>query len=247
MRPAARIFTIEHMPIAPPAPPILRTNRPRVSAARLDEALADFVPLRPRLLGIAQRILGSRAEAEDVVQDAWLRWQTYDRRQVLNPTAFLVTTTTRLAINASQSARVRRETSVERWSTEPASGPTVDDPTVGVERTEALRDGLDVLIQRLAPTERAAYVLRQAFDYPYPRIAQVLQTSTANARQLVSRAAKHLTVRQPRPGRPSAPEPLLRAFVDAARHGEVAALERLFAADASDAVGARGPVLAAAS
>ena len=157
----------------------------------LDDAIAEFARLRPRLIGIASRILGGSAEAEDVVQDAWLRWQLYDRTMVRNPTAFLVTTTTRLAINAAQSARARYETFVETGAPEPAD--TSDDPTSRVERSEALEVGIRLLVQRLSPSERAAFVLRQAFDYPYPHIAEVLQTTEANARQLVSRAGKRVT------------------------------------------------------
>lgn len=230
MRRTAPIFTIDRMPPTPPIPSTIRSSRRPLAVADLDDALAAFEPLRPRLLGIAHRILGSRAEAEDVVQDAWLRWQTYDRSAVQSPTAFLVTTTTRLAINAAQSARVRRESAVDRWSPEPTA--TTADPTSGPERTEALRDGI-ALLERLAPSERAAYVLRQAFGYPYPEIARVLRTSAVNARQLVSRAGKRLATRRPQPATTAATEGLTRAFVDAARLGEVAALERLFAAEAA--------------
>src|SRR5688572_18008476 len=94
--------------------PATTTSR-RLRAGDLDRTAADFTELRPRLIGVAHRVLGSRTEAEDVVQDAWLRWQTCDRSRVRNATAFLVTTTTRLAINAAQSARMRRECSVGEW------------------------------------------------------------------------------------------------------------------------------------
>jgi RNA polymerase sigma-70 factor (ECF subfamily) len=160
------------------------------SRAQLDDAAAEFALVRPRLLRIAARIVGSRTEAEDIVQDAWIRWQTYDRSRVLHSTAFLVTTTTRLAINATQSARVRYESYVGRSPWEPID--VANDPTLGVERTEALELGLLLLVQRLTPTERVAYVLRHAFDYAYPRIAEVLTISEANARQLVSRAGRRI-------------------------------------------------------
>ena len=171
-----------------------RVTDSRSDDARLDDALAEFGHLRPRLLGIAYRILGSWAEAEDVVQDAWLRWQTCDRSVVRNSTVFLVTTTTRLAINAATSARARRETCVGNWL--PEGIDTSDRPAIEAERREALHDGIRLVLQRLAPTERAAYVLRQAFDYPYSRIATLLRISEANARQLVSRASKHLALAQ---------------------------------------------------
>jgi RNA polymerase sigma-70 factor, ECF subfamily len=176
------------MPTAP-ASTTIRSGHPPNDEPSLDDGLGAFERLRPRLLGIAYRILGNRTDAEDIVQDAWLRWQTYDRTRVLNATAFLVTTTTRLAVNVAQSARVRRESYIGRGLPEPVD---TDDPTSGVERNEALEVGILLLMQRLTPTERAAYVLRHAFDYPYPQIAQVLQTSETNARQLVSRASKHL-------------------------------------------------------
>src|SRR5262245_45678004 len=98
------------------------------------ESIEDFVQLRQRLLGVARRIVGNAADAEDIVQEAWLRWQTCDRVEVLNPTAFLVTATTRLALNWVQSARVRRESSVGQWVVEPST--RADDPSVEVERRD---------------------------------------------------------------------------------------------------------------
>ena len=194
----------------------------------LDDAIAEFARLRPRLLGIASRIVGSWTEAEDVVQDAWLRWQLYDRTVVQNPAAFLVTTTTRLAMNAAQSARTRHETAVGRGL--PELVDATDAPVSRLERSEALAAGIRVLLQRLSPTERAAYVLRQAFDYPYPQIAEVLQVTEANARQLVSRASKHLTVGRRWSASGIEHERLMHAFVAAAQRGDVTALENLFAA-----------------
>jgi RNA polymerase sigma-70 factor (ECF subfamily) len=204
-----------------------RANRPTVGDGCLEDAASDFTLLRPRLLGIAYRILGSWTEADDIVQDAWLRWQTYDRSTVLNPTAFLVTTTTRLAINATQSARARHETYVGRRFPEP--GDTTDDPALGAERSEALERGILLLLQRLSPTERAAYVLRQAFDYPYSQIAGTLELTEANARQLVSRAGKHIAAERRQPANRAELERLVHAFVAAARHGDVAALKGLLA------------------
>jgi RNA polymerase sigma-70 factor (ECF subfamily) len=205
-----------------PTPPATVRSQPPTD----DDAVADFARVRSRLLGIAYRVLGNWSEAEDIVQDAWVRWQTCDRSRVLNPTAFLVTTTTRLAINTAQSARLRRESYVGGWSAEPADSG--DDPTAAVERSEALARGVLLLVQRLSPTERAAYVLRHAFDYSYPEIAEVLQTSEPNARQLVSRASKHLTAERRETPSPSQHAQLLHAFVAASRHGDVAPLEHLF-------------------
>ncbi len=204
----------------------------RSSSELVEDGTSGFLDLRPRLLGIAHRILGSWSEAEDIVQDAWIRWQTYDRSTVLNPTAFLVTTTTRLAINAAQSARARREASVGQWLPEPVD--TSDDLALGAERGEAVELGILLLLQRLSPTERATYVLRQAFDYPYSRIADTLRISEANARQHVSRAGKHLAEEHRQSASPPEQRRLVHAFVAAARQGDVAQLEDLFAADVTD-------------
>lgn len=203
---------------------------PSPSAPSLDEAASAFVELQPRLFGIAYRVLGSAAEAEDVVQEVWLRWQRTDRSAVLSPAAFLSTTTTRLAINVAQSARVRRETYIGPWLPEPVD--TSADPEAGVQRTEAVEFALLLVLERLNPTERAAYVLREAFDYGYPEIAEILQLSIVNVRKIVSRARKHV-VDKPR-GTVDAAEHqrLLETFVSAARTGNLAPLEALLAPDA---------------
>jgi RNA polymerase sigma-70 factor (ECF subfamily) len=155
-----------------------------------DEGLAAFLRVRPRLFGIAYRMLGRAAEAEDIVQDAWVRWQMSDRSLVRDAAAFLVTTTTRLAINVLHSARSRRETCVGPWLPEPVD--TSADPRLEAERGQALAFGVLLLLEKLTPTERAAYVLREAFDYPYRDIANVLRLEEANARQVVTRARQHL-------------------------------------------------------
>ena len=195
----------------------------------IDDGLPAFVKVRPRLFGIAYRMLGSAAEAEDVVQDAWTRWQSADRRVVRDPQAFLATTTTRLAINVLESARTRRETYVGPWLPEPVD--TSADPGLGAERGEALELAVLVLLERLSPTERAAYVLREAFNYAYGEIAEVLHLEEANARQVVTRARQH--VADGRRARVDSAEQrrLLQAFIAAAQSGDLAGLERLFAAD----------------
>ena len=151
---------------------------------------AAFQAVRPRLFGIAYRVLGDWTEADDVVQEAWIRWQTTDRSVVRDATAFLVTTTTRLAINVRQSARARRETSVGPHVAEVVDART--DPPGDVERREELRAALRELGERLSPTERRAYVLREAYDYPYRDVAAVLDLSEANARQIVTRARRRV-------------------------------------------------------
>src|SRR4030095_9797666 len=134
-------------------------------ASAMDDGLAPFERARPRLFGLVYRILGSVAAAAGVVQDVWTRWQSTDRHVVRDPQAFLMTTATRLAINVLQSARMRRETYVGPWLPEPVD--TTADPGVGAERGEALELAVLLLLERLSPTERAAYVLREAFNYSY--------------------------------------------------------------------------------
>jgi RNA polymerase sigma-70 factor, ECF subfamily len=192
-----------------------------------DADAALFEAARPRLFGIAYRVLGNASEADDVVQDAWLRWQRTDRRQVRDATAFLATTTTRLAINVLQSAHSRRETHIGPRLVEVADAAA--NPSLGAEQNEALESAVRLLVAKLSPAERAAYVLREAFDYPYRQISQVLALSEANARQLVTRARRRLTADQHRPVRAGEHQRLLDVFVAAAQTGEFSGLEALFA------------------
>ena len=196
-----------------------------------DDGLSAFQSARPRLFGIAYRMLGSVAEAEDVVQDVWTRWQSTDRSVVRDPQAFLATTTTRLAINVLQSARARHDTYTGPSLPEPVD--TSADPGLGAERAEALQFAVLLLLERLSPAERAAYVLREAFNYPYKEIGEVLHVEDANARQLVTRARQHVTAGQRARVSNAEQRRLLDAFIAAAQTGNVAELERLFAADAS--------------
>lgn len=214
---------------------------PSPAARDLEEAVAVFVQHRARLFGIAYRVLGSAVEAEDVVQEVWLRWQRTDRSVVISPVAFLSSTTTRLAINVAQSARVRRETYIGPWLPEPID--TSSDPEVGAQRAEALEMALLLVLERLSPTERAAYVLREAFDYGYPEIAEILQLSAVNVRQIVSRARKHLSAEQRESVDRAEHRRLLSVFVSAAQTGDVASLEALLTPDTvslSDGNGMRG-------
>lgn len=198
-------------------------------SASLEEATEVFLGVRNRLFGIAYRILNSRTDAEDIVQEAWLRWQMCDRIAVLDPPAFLATTTTRLCINAMQSARARHETHAGPWLPEPVDASA--DPLLGAERSEALEYAAITLIERLSPTERAAYVLREAFDYPYGQIAAIVGVKEPNARQLVSRARRHLIDTECREAATNAEQKrLFHAFV-AAADGDLTLLEKVFAVD----------------
>jgi RNA polymerase sigma-70 factor (ECF subfamily) len=200
-----------------------------IAGVELDQATAVFAEVRPRLFGIAYRMLGSVVDAEDLVQEVWLRWQASDRSVVLNPAAYLATATTRLAINAGQTARVRHEAYVGQWLPEPVD--TSADPQLGAERDSALEVAVLFLLEKLTPTQRAAYVLREAFDYAYSEIAEIIQATEASVRQLVSRARRQLADERRTPTTGSEQRRLLTAFVAAARDGDMAALEELLAAD----------------
>ena len=204
-----------------------RTEKSNASVC--DDGLSAFLRMRPRLFGIAYRMLGSAAEAEDVVQDVWLRWQTTDRSIVRDAAAFLATTATRLAINVMQSARARRETYGGPGLPEPVD--TRIDPWLAAERDQALACGVRMLLERLTPTERAAYILREAFDYAYRDIAGVLRLAEANARQVVTRARQHIAGGRTTATSSTEQERLLETFIAAAQDGDVASLEHLFASD----------------
>ena len=188
-----------------------------------------FAEVRPRLFGIAYRRVGDVGEAEDIVQDAWIRWQTCDRSTVRDPRAFLAATTARLSSNAVQAARARHETYVGAWVPEPADATW--DPALAAERAEAIELAVRLTLEKLSPSERAAYVLRHAFDYPYERIAEIVQQTQASARQLVSRSRKRLTGAERAAVSPGEHRQLVEAFLAGARSGDLTALEQLFAAD----------------
>ncbi|RAS70967.1 RNA polymerase sigma-70 factor (ECF subfamily) [Lentzea atacamensis] len=210
---------------------------------QLEQAESAFAAARPRLFGIAYRMTGSVADAEDLLQEVWLRWQLADRASVVNPEAYLATAITRLAINESQTARARRETYVGPWLPEPVD--TAADPQLGAEQGAVLELAVLMLLEKLTPTERAAYVLREAFDYPYREIAEIVQTSEVAARQLVSRARKHLADERRVPVERAEQRRLLEAFVAAAQAGDLAALEKLFAQDVVSYSDSNGAVRAA--
>jgi len=148
---------------------------------------------------------------------------------VENPPAFLATTTARLCFNLAQSARSRRETCIGTLLPEPVD--TSADPALGAERNDALRLAVLVLLERLSPTERAAYILREAFDYSYRQIADILQMEEANARQLVSRARKHIVDGRRTPVSLDKQWRFLDAFIGAAERGDLAGLEDFLAED----------------
>jgi RNA polymerase sigma factor (sigma-70 family) len=188
--------------------------------------------LRPRAFAIAYRMLGSVAEAEDVVQEALLRVHqaVSSGEELRSPAAFVTTVTTRLAITELQSARARRETYVGDWLPEPIV--TGDDPGAQAESTDALSLALLVALETLSAEQRAALLLHDVFDYAYPDIAEVIGTSEANARQLVTRARKHVAERRVRFATTRTHHrDLVERFFAAAREGDLDGLEKLLAAD----------------
>ncbi len=199
--------------------------------ASIDDGLSAFMSVRPRLYAIAYRMLRSPADAEDLVQDVWVRWQTADRSLVRDSAAFLVTTTTRLAINVMKSARSRRETCVSSWLPEPVDASA--DPGMEAQRDEALESCVRILLKKLSPTERAAYILREAFDYSYREIAAVLHLEPTNARQIVTRARKHVADCRRAVVHSGEHRRLLEAFSAAAHCGDVAGLEIILTSPAA--------------
>ena len=201
-------------------------------AGGLNQAASVFIGARPGLFKIAYRILGSVSEAEDVVQDVWLRWQGTDRAVVLDPPAFLAATTARLAINVAQSARRRYEAHAGPWLPEPVDSSV--GPEIEAERRDAVEMAILVLMEKLTPTERAVYVLREAFAYPHQEISEFLHLGVVNARQTVRRARQHLATDRRVAVNPAAHRHLVRAFLTAAQTGELGDLEELLAAEAAD-------------
>ena len=214
-----------------------------IEAEGLEIAAEVFAAQRRRLFGIAYRMVGTVADAEDIVQETWIRWQGTDRASVQEPAAFLTTVATRLSINVLQSARAKRETYIGPWLPEPVN--TDDDPALGAERAEALQFAILLTLEKLTPTERAAYILREAFDYPYPRIAEIISSSVVSARQLVSRARSHLASDRQAAVEPGHQRRLLEAFLIAAQKGDAQELEKLFADDVVSYTDGNGVKLAA--
>jgi RNA polymerase sigma factor (sigma-70 family) len=201
------------------------------SQADRPDALSIFLTVRPRLFGIASRVSGSPAAAEEIVQDTWIRWQAADRSVIRDPAAFLATTTRRLAINVIQLARSRHETALASPPPEPVDGAVGHESQL--EQDEALASGMLALLEKLPPTERAAFILREAFEYSYRKIADVLRLQEANVRQLVSRARQHLSSRRRTVVSPGECNRLLAVFIGAAQYGEVAPLEQLLSSGSS--------------
>jgi RNA polymerase sigma-70 factor (ECF subfamily) len=192
------------------------------------EASQRFEAQRPLAFSIAYRMLGSKAEAEDVVQDAWLRWQQSDRSVLSSDRAWLTTIVTRLCLDQLKSARVRRETYAGPWLPE----PLVDQETQLPPDLEAISMAFMVLFETLSPLERAVFLLQQVFDHSHAEIAGIVGASEAACRQALSRAKRQLKARRPRfASSRQSHERLLTAFVQAVGSGDLNALTSIFAED----------------
>ncbi|MFJ4715249.1 RNA polymerase sigma factor SigJ [Streptomyces sp. NPDC088785] len=200
-----------------------------------DDSLHVFEEHRPVLMGVAYRMLGRVADAEDVVQDAWLRWSRADRDAVREPRAYLVRVVTRLAIDRLREAQARRESYVGPWLPEPLVtdfGPTAPDTAERAVLADSVSFAVLVVLESLSPLERAVFVLREAFGLPFAEIASVLERGEGAVRQLATRARKHVEERRPRfDVDPVQQRDLTERFLAAAAEGDLDGLLALLAPD----------------
>jgi len=218
-------------------------------------AAASFEPFRRRLLGLAYRMLGSMADAEDAVQETYLRWHKADRDNVSDPRAFLMTTTSRICLDMLTSARARREKYVGPWLPEPVLDTAALAPDSHTELAEDLSIALLLTLDRLSPLERAAFLLHDVFDFSFSEVANALERSEAACRQLAARARAH--VRDTRPRGATTPSSarsgqvdakhaeLISAFIAATRSGDLRGLTQLLASDVRVVTDGGGKVQAA--
>jgi RNA polymerase sigma-70 factor, ECF subfamily len=191
-----------------------------------------FNQYRPLLFAIAYRMLGSAMDAEDMVQETFLRWQQRQEAEIKSPKAYLTTIITRLCLDYLDLARVKRETYVGQWLPE----PLLSEPAVDVTDEVALADSLSmaflVLLENLSPAERAVYLLHEVFDYGYGEIARIVDKSEANCRQMVHRARQHITARRPRyDPSPEQQERLTVEFMQLCTTGDMQGLMALLTED----------------
>ena len=193
---------------------------------------ATFHQYRGLLFSIAYRMLGSVADAEDMLQETFIRWQQSPEEEIRSPRAYLVTIISRLCINHLQSARVQREEYVGQWLPEPLLTGPGSDPSETSRVDESLSMAFLVLLERLTPMERAVFLLREVFDYEYSEIAQTLGQNEANCRQILRRARQHVTEVRPRfDTSPRQREELLRQFLDATSNGDLDGLVALLSSE----------------
>jgi len=187
---------------------------------------------RPKLFGVAYRMLGSASEAEDVVQDAWLRYDAVAKHSIRSPEAFLTTIVTRLCLDRLKSARATREEYVGPWLPEPLLTDRQDGPEQSAALAESVSLAFMVLLETLTPEERATFLLREIFEYDYESIAGILKTTPANCRQLFHRAKLHLQDRKPRFHEDARRKhELVGQFLAALRDGDAAGFTSVLTAD----------------
>jgi RNA polymerase sigma-70 factor, ECF subfamily len=206
----------------------------------------EFEALRPLLFAIAYRLLGSVAEAEDAVQETWLRYES-SPTQPTSPKAFLSAVVTRVSIDMLRSARVRRETYVGQWFPEPLLTDPYEDPARSAELADSVSMAALLLLERLTPLERAVFVLREVFGFGFPEIASAVGRSEVACRQLAARARRHMDAGRPRfEADRREREELATRFFDALRDGDVDGLRELLAADVQMVAdgGGKAPALA---
>jgi RNA polymerase sigma-70 factor, ECF subfamily len=192
-----------------------------------------FETHRGALTGLAYRMLGSRAEAEDVVQDAYLRWHAADRAAIRQPRSFLGTVVTRLCLDRMKSAQARREVYVGQWLPEPVVDESFSEPDTAGDLAHDLSVALMLLLERLSPLERAAFLLHDVFGLDFTQVAETLQRGEAACRQLAARARAHIEAGRPRfAASREEGDRLATAFRKAAATGDTEALRRLLAGDA---------------
>lgn len=191
----------------------------------------EFEELRPLLFAIAYRILGSVAEAEDAVQETWLRYEA-SPTQPTSTRAFLSAVVTRISIDVLRSARVRRETYIGQWLPEPLLSDLYEDPERSAELSDSVSMAALLLLERLSPLERAVFVLREVFGFGFPEVASAVERSEAACRQLAVRARRHMVAGRPRFEADHRERDALAArFFDALREGDVDGLRAVLAAD----------------
>ncbi|MEV7548396.1 RNA polymerase sigma-70 factor [Amycolatopsis sp. NPDC089917] len=211
------------------------------------DSATEFEQLRPVMFGLAYRLLGSAAEAEDAVQDAYLKWAGADRESIGSPRAWLAKVVTNLCLNRLTSARAQRERYVGPWLPEPV---LTSDDVLGPLETAEQRDSVSlamlVLLEQLSPVERAVFVLKEAFAYSHREIGAILDVSEVNSRQLHSRARRALDRSdERRVSNPREVEKLVESFLSAARDGDLPALESLLTAEVTAWSDGGGKVTAA--
>lgn len=211
----------------------------------------EFEEYRRLLFSIAYRMTGSVMDSEDIVQDAYVRYQSVDQNTIENPKAYLTKIATRLALNYLTSASVQRETYLGPWLPEPVLGadqPVLARPSRAVSDFDSISMAFMVLLENLTPAERAVFILRGVFDYPYDEIAEILEKSETACRKLFSRAKTYVTANRPRfKAQPSEHQHLLEQFVAASASGDLDGLTQLLTEEATLWVDSGGRVRGAAT